>query len=318
LHFSNRLERRKSDLMALARLQQLFVFSLIATVIAWLILAPAHVPAFVVIGVAFGVVFGYACVLAIEFALLLVCGAESTGLRPTLAQIIRAWWGEVLSAPQVFCWRQPWRFDAEPDWLPNKPRAGVLLVHGFFCNRGFWNPWMTRLRAAGIPYVAVSLEPVFGSIDSHSPAIEVAVNRLWQATGHAPLVIAHSMGGLVVRSWLAGQATVTRVRRIFTIGSPHRGTWLARFSAVLNGSQMRMGSSWLDDLAKRETSDRGPLFVCYYSNCDNIVFPASSATLPGADNRQVDGIAHVHMAFHPRVMDSILSEIRVMNDEPDA
>ena len=51
------------------------------------------------------------------------------------------------------------------------------------------------------------------------------------------------------------------------------------------------------------------LFVCYHSNCDNIVFPASSATLPGADNRSADGLAHVSMAFHPQVMEEILSEI---------
>jgi len=304
--------------MSVARLQQSLILTLITTIIAWLILAPAYIQTSLVIGVAFAIALGYALVLAFEFALLLVYGAEAGSLRPNLLQVVRAWWGEALSAPKVFCWRQPWRSNAEPDWLPSSSRSGVLLVHGFFCNRGFWNPWMARLRAVGIPYVAVSLEPMFGSIDSHSQAIELAANRLWQATGRAPVVIAHSMGGLVIRSWLTGQPTATRVRRIFTIGSPHRGTWLARFSAVLNGSQMRMGSGWLDGLEKRETSNRGSLFVCYYSNCDNIVFPASSATLPGADNRRVDGIAHVHMAFHPRVMDPILSEIGAMNDKPIA
>jgi len=301
--------------MSVARLQQLLIFALITTVIAWLIFAAAYVPAFVVIGVAFAFAFGYAWVLAFEFALLLVYGAKHGGLRPTLVQVIRAWCGEVLSAPQVFCWRQPWRFDAEPDWLPNSSRPGVLLVHGFFCNRGFWNPWMVRLRTAKIPHMALSLEPMFGSIDAYSDAIELAVNQMRNATGHAPVVIAHSMGGLVVRAWLAGQPSATRVRRVFTIATPHRGTWLARFSAVLNGSQMQMGSTWLHALTKREVPGQGSLFVCYYSNCDNIVFPVSAATLPGADNRRVDGLAHVQMAFHPRVMDSILSEVGAMNVE---
>ena len=32
------------------------------------------------------------------------------------------------------------------------------------------------------------------------------------------------------------------------------------------------------------------------SDGDNIVFPASTATLPGADNRHLPAVAHVHMA----------------------
>ena len=72
--------------MSVARLQQLLIFALITTVIAWLIFAAAYVPAFVVIGVAFAFAFGYAWVLAFEFALLLVYGAKHGGLRPTLVQ----------------------------------------------------------------------------------------------------------------------------------------------------------------------------------------------------------------------------------------
>ena len=37
--------------------------------------------------------------------------------------------------------------------------------------------------------------------------------------------------------------------------------------------------------------------------------------LPGADTRRADGLAHVQMAFHPRVMDSILSEVGAMKVE---
>ncbi|RYF38882.1 MAG: permease, partial [Comamonadaceae bacterium] len=50
-------------------------------------------------------------------------------------------------------------------------------------------------------------------------------------------------------------------------------------------------------------------FTCWYSNCDNIVFPTSTAQLQGADNRFVDGVAHVQMAFHPEVMKACLDEI---------
>ena len=54
---------------------------------------------------------------------------------------------------------------------------------------------------------------------------------------------------------------------------------------------------------------RAALFTCWYSNCDNIVFPASTAALAGADNRFVDGLAHVQMAFDPGVMQACLEEM---------
>jgi hypothetical protein len=41
--------------------------------------------------------------------------------------------------------------------------------------------------------------------------------------------------------------------------------------------------------------------VCFWSRCDNIVLPTASATMPGADNRELDGTPHVAMVFHPAV-----------------
>ena len=40
-----------------------------------------------------------------------------------------------------------------------KAKALVVLVHGYVCNRGFWAPWMARLRAQGHCVIAPNLEP---------------------------------------------------------------------------------------------------------------------------------------------------------------
>ncbi len=103
---------------------------------------------------------------------------------PQPAQLLRAWWGEVRAAPRVFCWRQPFRSRRWPDHLPAaaQGRRGLLLVHGFLCNRGVWNPWLQRLRAQGVPFVAVNLEPVFGSIDDYVAILERAVQQLERCT----------------------------------------------------------------------------------------------------------------------------------------
>ena len=91
-----------------------------------------------------------------------------------------------------------------------------------------------------------------------------------------------------------------------TLGTPHRGTWLARFSRRPNGRQMQLSGGWHRALDTGMPADRHALFTCWYSNCDNIVFPSSTATLPGADNRLLRGAAHVQLAFLPEVMRATL------------
>ena len=244
----------------------------------------------------------HAWVMALEFTLLRLAHGRDPAPRATAGQLLKAWGHEAITAPVVFGWRQPFCSRAEPDHLPPDAhgRRGVLLVHGFVCNRGLWNPWLRRLRAQGTPFIAVNLQPVFGSIDDYIPLIDAAVARLQAATGLPPVAVAHSMGGLALRAWWAHLGNEhghdERLHHAITLGTPHHGTWLARFAMTRNARQMQQLSRWLQTLAPRETAARRARFTCFYSHCDNIVFPPSTATLPGADNRHVPGHAHVHLA----------------------
>lgn len=246
---------------------------------------------------------GHAVWLALCMALAHWRNAGDPAPRASAAELLRAWWGEVLTAPQVFCWRQPFASRSVPDGLGPavRGRPGVLLLHGFICNRGLWNPWLRWLQAEGIPCVAINLEPVFGRIDEHVPLIEAALQRLEAATGERPLVVAHSMGGLSLRAWLRASGGDARLRGAITIGSPHAGTWLAHGSFSPNGRQMCPGNPWLDALAASETEARRALFTCVWSACDNIVFPASTALLPGARSVPLRGSAHVDLLDRPEL-----------------
>lgn len=296
----------------LARLQQFTTLGLLAAAGLWATLAWRAGHVVWALGGATFILFAYALVLAIEFVLLHLARGNDPTPRATRTQLLAAWWGEVRSAPQVFCWRQPFRSRLWPDHLPAhaQGRRGLLLVHGFVCNRGLWNPWLERLQAAGVPFVAVNLEPVFGSIDDYIGIIESAAQQLERCTGLAPVIVAHSMGGLAVRRWWAERSNDARVHHAVTIGTPHRGTWLARFALTRNARQMRQFSGWLKTLAQREPAGRAARFTCFYGHCDNIVFPPSTAMLDGADNRHLAGTAHVHMADRPEPFDEVLARLR--------
>jgi pimeloyl-ACP methyl ester carboxylesterase len=293
----------------LARLQQFMVFALLGSALSW----AAHFiargkPGWAVAGVGL-ILLGYALFLGAEFVVLrFVQTDDERAPRPRNGQLAKAWLGEVLTAPRVFFWRQPFRSRVEPDLLDPgaQQRAGVVLVHGFVCNRGLWTPWLRQLRARGVPFVAVNLEPVFGSIDAYATLIEAAVARVEAATGQPVILVGHSMGGLAIRRWLATFDADARVRRVITIGTPHQGTWLARHGHTLNGKQMRLDSDWLRRLAASETPARRARFSCFFGHCDNIVFPSGCGTLPNAHNVHVPGVAHVQMAFQPIVFGELL------------
>lgn len=257
------------------------------------------------------ILFFHAPVMALEFALLRRANRADPAPRPSTPELLRAWAHEAVGAVQVFGWRQPFRWHRFDDHLSAAAagRRGLLLVHGFVCNRGLWKPWWPRLQQQGVPCIALNLEPVFGSIDAYAPLIDAAVHRLTQATGHAPLLVAHSMGGLAVRAWLRDGAGDARIHGVVTVGSPHSGTWMGRFGQSLNARQMRAHSAWLGRLAQDETPARYQRFTCFYSHCDNVVFPCSTATLPGADNRHLRGQAHVQLLQHPAVFDEIMRRL---------
>lgn len=292
----------------LARLQRTICLSLLLLCVVWLVCAWAWSPVLAVLGC--GVpVLGYAAVLACEFGLL-VRRWDDPAPRPGLWQLVRAWWAELRCGLQVFAWRQPFRAQAEADWVPaGGTRRGVVFVHGLVCNRGFWAPWMRRAKAMGCPCLAVDLEPVFGRIDGYAATLDAAVTRMHAATGQPPVLVCHSMGGLAARAWLRTPGARGRVAHVVTIASPHAGTWMARFGHGANSRQMRQRSAWLRALASGESMLDRACMTCWYSNCDNIVFPVSTATLAGAENRFVPGMPHVALAFHPDVMRESLARV---------
>lgn len=260
-----------------------------------------------------GYLFEVACVAAVH--------GDDPAPRPTARALLAAAGREALLALQVFAWRQPWREAAWPDQVPDASappdgRAGVVLVHGYLCNRAMWTPWCAWLTAERRVFIAPSLQPMLADIDAYAPQLEAAVLRLHAATGRTPVLLAHSMGGLVVRAWwrwreqrrAAGEALPALAPPwVVTLGTPHRGTWLARLGTTLNARQMRPDSEWLEALLAQESPDWQARFTCVHSHCDNVVFPPARALLPGAAVLHRPGLAHLELA-HDASLHALLQQ----------
>jgi len=276
-----------------------------------------------------GLLIAHPLILALELVWMHQANTAEQVPRASPSQLLQAWGSETWHALRVFCWRQPFAHRRWPDLLPavsampGSPGApgvqgaaiapaggrGVLLVHGFVCNRGLWNRWLQRLHGLGVPVLALNLEPPFGSIDDYVAAIAEGVHKLGVCTGQAPVVVAHSMGGLAVRAWWA-QAAPEAIAHLITLGTPHQGTRLARLAFSRNGRQMREHSAWLQTLAAREDGERRARSTCFFSHCDQIVFPATRATLDGARQLHLQACPHLAMVDHAQPWQALLEQLR--------
>ncbi|MBS0388365.1 MAG: alpha/beta fold hydrolase [Proteobacteria bacterium] len=216
-------------------------------------------------------------------------------------------WFALAQAAMVAAPRRP------PDGAPTPARQGpprpVLLLHGYGCNRGVWTSLWARLRAAGYyPLHAIDLEPLGASIDDHVAAATRALALLHQRSGEARVtIVAHSMGGLIARLLATTQRPL--IRRIVTIGTPHHGARLARWLGNPAARQMRPASPWLERLNGELEGRAGVPLTSLYSLQDNIVVPAHSAALRGADSAALHGLGHFGLLGAGRAHDAILAAI---------
>jgi pimeloyl-ACP methyl ester carboxylesterase len=169
----------------------------------------------------------------------------------------------------------------------------VLLVPGWKDRGRVLHRLRTRLIAAGWPPGSVAIVDFadrFGSNAVHADEIATAECALRASTGAAALdIVAHSMGGLAVRRFLA-RHDGHGVRRAVFVATPHRGTWAALLAWGGGRSEMMPGSAFLAQLG--EKAPPGVETVTIRTLLDLRILPGSSARLDGAIDRIVPVCTH--------------------------
>jgi len=129
----------------------------------------------------------------------------------------------------------------------------------------------------------------------------------------APLVVCHSMGGLVARAALQLAGDEDACAGIVTLGTPHHGSALARFGGGHNARQMRCGSPWLRALASAESPRLRARMISVFSWHDSIAGPPCTGWLDGAGHIALSGIGHVSLLRHPAAIRAVLDALRELS-----
>ncbi len=207
----------------------------------------------------------------------------------------------------------PWdRYRVRPDPVPQPTgRMPVLLVHGYFANRGYFRPLLRRLEGRGVgPIFTPNFPGCLASIERFAEELDAEIERIAAGTGQAKvMLVVHSMGGLAARAYLARRGTA-RVAKLITIASPHHGTELARLSLGRSARQMQPGSAFLVALEQREgPAGPGVDTVSLYSPQDNMVTPPDTCRLAWARNVAMPGYGHIAILDSAALADALVPEL---------
>lgn len=195
--------------------------------------------------------------------------------------------------------------EAVPNNIP------VLLIHGFFCNGAYWLPMKRALQKRGVTHIfTLNLDPVFADINQFAQQVADKVTEIRARTGAKKVIlVGHSMGGLVSRTYLYQLGGHAFVSKLITLGSPHHGTVIAYLIGGMNVRQMRPDNTWLKELEKLEAQQTMVPTVCIYSCHDNFITPQESARLSYAKNIPIAGTGHIEMTFTERFQTLVYEEI---------
>jgi triacylglycerol lipase len=160
--------------------------------------------------------------------------------------------------------------------LVDSPGVKTVLVDGLWG----WRPrmsWLGRsLRRLGCGEVEIFSYDASGLQPLESAADEFARRY----SGQGPIqVVAHSMGGIVIRTALWMHPAIRLEKSVF-VNSPHAGSVWAHALPLPGIRQLRPGSELLQSLAGQSWDIRTMVIWC---PGDLMVFPGSSACWPVAE-----------------------------------
>jgi hypothetical protein len=188
-----------------------------------------------------------------------------------------------------------------------KPDDGyrpLILVHGmagdptnFYALRAYFAA-MGRRRVYAIDLAdAADVEAMAIQLRSFLEEV-ISVNGL-EAEAKVDL-IAHSQGGIASRIALEEPTFAARIATLVTLGTPHAGTYVARFTATRQGGELRRDSPVFARFAAQLPWSGPVRLVAFWSNGDLLVLPAESAAVEGAENIEMTGFTHLSYLLSPR------------------
>ncbi len=195
-------------------------------------------------------------------------------------------------------------------------RRPVVIVHGYLASKELMIPMRSRLVAAGFDARIAQLPPLLlGKVEPMAGLLASEIDRI--LGGYAARrcdLLGVSLGGLIGLRYLQRYGGARRVRRYVTVGTPFRGSRMARAATLLLGrispaaTQLLPGSDFINNLG-----DEGiPAGIAALSICAtrDLLAPPSACVIEGAECVEILGapgpMTHQSLVISAEVMQIIV------------
>jgi pimeloyl-ACP methyl ester carboxylesterase len=197
---------------------------------------------------------------------------------------------------------------ALPVRAPRSSGPTVVLVHGHGARPGGFLLLRRALARAGFARFAEFSYLTIGSTASVARKLDRFVERT--APSGDLIVVGHSFGGVIARTWLQEHAPIERVRAFVTLSSPHAGVPAARLAAPVplirelwpESPLMRQLRAGVGRLA-------GVPCTSIISERDHYLWDPQAAAFEGAELVRVPDVGHVGVLFAPSVHALVVERI---------
>ncbi|HAA03698.1 MAG TPA: hypothetical protein DCE18_10030 [Syntrophobacteraceae bacterium] len=195
-------------------------------------------------------------------------------------------------------WKALWR----PPQQPNPAQPPIFLVHGLYHNASAWVLYRWWLKRAGYANFYC------WSYNSFGPSFDQIVKEFQQwvreimdkhAPGQKPVMIGHSLGGLIIRAHLAQSTSPRQAAAVVTLGTPHQGSKLAALGIGRLARSLIYQGELIQKLEQDVVRD-GVKRLAVLSPTDNMVLPPSAlrSIQSGWEYLETPPISHVTLLYH--------------------
>ena len=190
----------------------------------------------------------------------------------------------------------------------------VILIHGFASSSDVWSGVAKeigpRFRLHLVSVAGLAGSPAAENVpESYLETIRDEIARYIEVGKlKKPVLIGHSMGGLISLYYTLFFAEKETVKKVITIGSPLKGTIMANIAIGKCGKQMKRGSKLTKKLEKA-FNEKKPLNVFHIATeKDTLVIPYQSCFLSEDKKHQylLKNIGHVEMLYSKKILDKLV------------
>ena len=192
-------------------------------------------------------------------------------------------------------------------------RNPIILIHGLWNNSSIFSSITSKLDDIGIEYFAPTRKHSYGmtSIIELTHKLNELILEKYGLEKELD-ILGFSMGGIIGRYWIQKFNGYKRTRRFISIGSPHKGTFIAQlvpkypFRGI---SEMKINSNFLRELEKKDFFLDDIECINFFTYWDLMVFPSWRTNLNFGKKIPVKVYKHRNLVKNKSVVKKIIDEI---------